>query len=145
MERFIQFSFTQLSCVSLGRAGVRSSPSGERQPDGVCVWWRAAAIQRWFLSQISTHISVPSPGSPAHINIPSPWPSDVFTIVFTARSQANMWTLGQREWELTMGYEPDSWTQSELMLNVAYVTFLIRQSKDIKNQIVSVPAVIKGF
>lgn len=44
-----------------------------------------------------------------------------------------------------MGYEPDSWTQSELMLNVAYVTFLKRQSKDTENQIVSVPAVIKGF
>lgn len=44
-----------------------------------------------------------------------------------------------------MAYEPDSWTQSELMLNVAYVTFPICQGKDIENQIVCVAAVIKGF
>lgn len=44
-----------------------------------------------------------------------------------------------------MGYELDSGTQFELMLNVAYVPFLIFKSKDIENQIVSFPVVIKGF
>lgn len=34
---------------------------------------------------------------PARINIPSAWASEVSAFVFTVRSQANTWTLGQRE------------------------------------------------
>lgn len=59
--------------VSVRCAGVRSLPSARRggQMVFVCDGERRA-MQRWLLSQISTRISVPSPGSPARVNIPSP-------------------------------------------------------------------------
>lgn len=87
------------------------------------VWWEAT---RWCLcDMVSSGDTAVVPFTDqhsylcsisrlsAHINIPSPWASDVFAIVFTVRSQANTWTLRQREqgWTMDWGNKCLNWLQ----------------------------------
>lgn len=52
----------------------------------------------------------------AHINIPSPWASDVSAFVFTVRSQANIWTFGQRDQGWTI--EREAYSLNEFQRNI---------------------------
>lgn len=69
-------------------------PDGEQQRYSGGSFHRSVLVSLFHLQPLSAHINIPSAGA-----------SDVSAIVFTVRSQANTWTLRQREHRLPMDTE----------------------------------------